>query len=267
MRASNSRPLGRRSGMRLAPPTKPAPRRPQAPRGDARSPLRDRVQASGFRPTRHAARGLGAAETVRSTRPAPVRAGVGEGGKPTLRQTRPRPRTWAQSAFKDSMVHIICNSHYVSHFAAFFIVAGAKISVVESCHLVGVGRRRTRHRRRQSFSMFDRGLMGWVGERTRPCPGGGGSGGGPPQAGACFGASSPEPPGGRGDRRHITAREVWCGAPQHRCGGTDLRPAPACEQGGHTDDDPLLGGSAEPGQAGRGQPPGQWGSFCPRCGG
>ena len=31
------------------------------------------------------------------------------------------------------MVHIICNSHYVSHFAAFFIVTGAKISVVESC--------------------------------------------------------------------------------------------------------------------------------------
>ena len=26
-----------------------------------------------------------------------------------------------------------CNSHYVSHFAAFFIVTGAKISVVESC--------------------------------------------------------------------------------------------------------------------------------------
>ena len=30
-----------------------------------------------------------------------------------------------------------CNSHYVSHFAAFFIVARAKISVVESCLLVG----------------------------------------------------------------------------------------------------------------------------------
>ena len=26
-----------------------------------------------------------------------------------------------------------CNSHYVSHFAAFFIVARAKISIVESC--------------------------------------------------------------------------------------------------------------------------------------
>ena len=31
------------------------------------------------------------------------------------------------------MIHIICNSHYVSHFAAFFIDTGAKISVVESC--------------------------------------------------------------------------------------------------------------------------------------
>ena len=36
-----------------------------------------------------------------------------------------------------------CNSHYVSHFAAFFIVARAKISVVESCfgfesHIVAI---------------------------------------------------------------------------------------------------------------------------------
>ena len=28
-----------------------------------------------------------------------------------------------------------CNSHYVSHFAAFFIVARAKISIAESCIL------------------------------------------------------------------------------------------------------------------------------------
>ena len=33
--------------------------------------------------------------------------------------------------FDDS--HTSCNSHYVSHFAAFFIVARAKISVVEGC--------------------------------------------------------------------------------------------------------------------------------------
>ena len=31
------------------------------------------------------------------------------------------------------MIHVQCRSHYVSHFAAFFIVARAKISVVESC--------------------------------------------------------------------------------------------------------------------------------------
>jgi hypothetical protein len=53
--------------------------------------------------------------------------------KPTLRQACSRPRPRAQFAFKDSMIHIICNSHYVSHFAAFFIDTGAKISVVESC--------------------------------------------------------------------------------------------------------------------------------------
>ena len=39
----------------------------------------------------------------------------------------------AQYAFKDSMIHEFCNSHYVSHFAAFFIVARAKRSVVKSC--------------------------------------------------------------------------------------------------------------------------------------
>ena len=57
---------------------------------------------------------------------------------PTLRQAYSRPEPRVQFAFKDSMIHIICNSHYVSHFAAFFIDTGAKISVVESClRLVG----------------------------------------------------------------------------------------------------------------------------------
>ena len=51
----------------------------------------------------------------------------------TLRQTCPRPKPRAQYAFKDSMIHVQRRSHYVSHFAAFFIVARAKISVVESC--------------------------------------------------------------------------------------------------------------------------------------
>jgi hypothetical protein len=39
----------------------------------------------------------------------------------------------APCAFKDLMIHEFCNSHYVSHFAAFFIVVGAKISIAESC--------------------------------------------------------------------------------------------------------------------------------------
>jgi hypothetical protein len=30
-----------------------------------------------------------------------------------------------QCAFKDLMIHGFCNSHYLSHFAAFFIVARA----------------------------------------------------------------------------------------------------------------------------------------------
>jgi hypothetical protein len=51
----------------------------------------------------------------------------------TLRQTCPRPKPRAQYAFKDSMIHVQRRSHYVSHFAAFFIVARAKISIVESC--------------------------------------------------------------------------------------------------------------------------------------
>ena len=52
----------------------------------------------------------------------------------TLRQACSRPKPRAQYAFKDSMVHVQCRSHYVSHFAAFFIVARAKTSVVESCY-------------------------------------------------------------------------------------------------------------------------------------
>ncbi len=45
------------------------------------------------------------------------------------RHTLPR----VQDAFKDSMIHKLCNSHYVSHFAAFFIVARTKRSIVKSC--------------------------------------------------------------------------------------------------------------------------------------
>ena len=41
-----------------------------------------------------------------------------------------------QVAFKVLMTHVFCNSHDVSHFAAFFIVVGAKTSVAESVDLV-----------------------------------------------------------------------------------------------------------------------------------
>jgi len=38
-----------------------------------------------------------------------------------------------QLAFKDSMIHKFCNSHYLSHFATFFIDTRAKRSTVDSC--------------------------------------------------------------------------------------------------------------------------------------
>ena len=39
----------------------------------------------------------------------------------------------AQCAFKVLMIPKSCNSYYISHFAAFFIVVGAKKSIAESC--------------------------------------------------------------------------------------------------------------------------------------
>ena len=50
----------------------------------------------------------------------------------TLEQACPSECQGAQCAFKDSMTHGFCNSHYLSHFAAFFIDARTKRSVVES---------------------------------------------------------------------------------------------------------------------------------------
>ena len=38
----------------------------------------------------------------------------------------------AKLSFKDLMLEEFCNSHCVSHLAAFFIVMGAKISTVEN---------------------------------------------------------------------------------------------------------------------------------------
>ncbi|ORX49599.1 hypothetical protein BCR36DRAFT_64499 [Piromyces finnis] len=34
------------------------------------------------------------------------------------------------------MIHVFCNSHYLSHFAAFFIVARTKRSIVKSCFYI-----------------------------------------------------------------------------------------------------------------------------------
>ena len=50
----------------------------------------------------------------------------------TLKQTYSTEYHRVPFAFKDSMIHCICNSHYLSHFAAFFIDARTKRSVVES---------------------------------------------------------------------------------------------------------------------------------------
>ena len=89
--------------------------------------------------------------------------------KPTLRQAYSRPEPRVQFAFKDSMIHIICNSHYVSHFAAFFIDTGAKISVVESCLWFGWRRPAWRARRSLQAGWFWICLGVWasrvIGER------------------------------------------------------------------------------------------------------
>ena len=50
----------------------------------------------------------------------------------TLRHDMLSTEAKSASAFKVLMIHGFCNSHYVSHFAAFFIVARAKTSIVES---------------------------------------------------------------------------------------------------------------------------------------
>lgn len=52
-------------------------------------------------------------------------------GGPTLKQACLEEYLEAQCAFKDSMIHV-CKSYYVSQFAAFFIDARTKRSVVES---------------------------------------------------------------------------------------------------------------------------------------
>ena len=60
----------------------------------------------------------------------------------TLEQACPPEYQRAQYAFKDSMTHGFCNSHYLSHFAAFFIDARTKRSVVKSFDYLLVSLRR-----------------------------------------------------------------------------------------------------------------------------
>ena len=56
----------------------------------------------------------------------------------------PFPREGRKLRSKIRWFTNFCNSHYVSHFAAFFIDTGAKISVVESCLWFEAGRRASR---------------------------------------------------------------------------------------------------------------------------
>jgi hypothetical protein len=72
-----------------------------------------------------------ALQLIESHRPPPR----GRGEMVTDAQTSiPRDMSHeVQSAFKDWMIHEECRSHYVSQFAAFFIVARAKRSIVKSC--------------------------------------------------------------------------------------------------------------------------------------
>src|SRR6202022_398025 len=64
------------------------------------------------------------------------RRGGSVGGAMTLRQECPRTSLGGNLRSKTPCLAEVCNSHYVSHFAAFFIVARAKISVAESCSRV-----------------------------------------------------------------------------------------------------------------------------------
>ena len=60
-----------------------------------------------------------------------------------------------------------CNSHYVSHFAAFFIVTRAKISVVESCPLFVVACRRESRAAALASAVFEFGVVWFWGLADR----------------------------------------------------------------------------------------------------
>ena len=66
-----------------------------------------------------------------------------------------------QDAFKVLMTHGFCNSHDVSHFAAFFIVVGAKTSVAESVDYVILFAKSVPHTRRSRCLLFNGSLSGY----------------------------------------------------------------------------------------------------------
>ena len=72
---------------------------------------------------------------VRPPPPPPPGEGGGEGRAYERRSDRHarRGHRRAQGAFKNSMTRWLCDSHYLSRFAALFIDAGAKRSVAEGC--------------------------------------------------------------------------------------------------------------------------------------
>jgi hypothetical protein len=66
-----------------------------------------------------------------------------------------------------------CNSHYVSHFAAFFIGTRAKISIVKSCVIVWIICINISNKKEQTFLSMSvigynlEGLLVWKKERAR----------------------------------------------------------------------------------------------------
>lgn len=96
------------------------------------------------------ARARGRARRPRSGPPSP-RAGGGRGLEGRVYERRSdrharRGHRRAQCAFKNSMTRWLCDSHYLSRFAALFIDAGAKRSVAEGCCCSTLARRKTQCR-------------------------------------------------------------------------------------------------------------------------
>ena len=87
--------------------------------------------------------GSGAGRPTPQVRPPTPPAGGREGRAYERRSDRHarRGHRRAQCAFKNSMTRWLCDSHYLSRFAALFIDAGAKRSVAEGCAASTLARR------------------------------------------------------------------------------------------------------------------------------